>query len=67
MSYLSDDVGVYLLGGLLPPFSGDLIAGKLRYSNSELTDIVEETLIPGIRDRGEISVTFSGIFPALVL
>jgi hypothetical protein len=44
------------------PFRGDFIAGKLRYSNSEFTEIVEETLTPGRRDRGEIRVTFSGIF-----
>jgi hypothetical protein len=45
----------------LLPFRGDFMAGRLRYSNSELTEIVEETLMPGIRDRGEIRVTFSGI------
>jgi hypothetical protein len=45
-----------------PLFRGDFIDGKLRYSNSEFTEIVEETLMPGRRDRGEISVTFSGIF-----
>jgi len=49
-------------GESLPPFLGDFIAGKLRYSNSEFTEIVEETLTPGRRDRGEIRVTFSGIF-----
>ena len=50
--------------GESPPllFRGDFIAGKLRYSNSEFTEIVEETLTPGRRDRGEIRVTFSGIF-----
>ncbi len=50
------------LVGKSPPFLGDFIAGKLRYSNSEFTEIVEETFTPGRRERGEIRVTFSGIF-----
>ncbi len=63
VSYLS--VVVWMdFAGESPPllFRGDFIAGKLRYSNSEFTEIVEETLTPGRRERGEIRVTFNGIF-----
>ena len=43
-------------------FLGDLRAGRLRYSNSELTLTVEQTLeLAGCRDLGDTRVTFNGI------
>ena len=41
-------------------FRGDFAEGRLRYSNSEVTETVDETLM-AILDRGDTSVTLIGM------
>ena len=42
------------------------LPGKLRYSNSELTETVDETLTWS-RDRGDTKVTFIGILTVYII